>query len=74
MADSPSHPDASGGIGFDNRVKHNRRSIRGTPQWVIVFVIIFIILVLLFVVLHLTGYGFGSHMHMSLVEYEVQQL
>ena len=74
MAESPSHPDSTSAIGFEIRVKHDRRSIRSIPRWVIVFVIIFIILVLLFVVLHLTGYGFGSHMHMSLVEYEVQQL
>jgi hypothetical protein len=41
---------------------------------VIVFMIIFIILVLLFVILHLTGNGFGEHMHMSTIEPGVYQL
>ncbi len=74
MADSPSHPDSASSKGFDIRVKHDRRSIRSIPRWVIVFVIIFIILVLLFVILHLTGNGFGSHMHMSTIEAGVYQL
>ena len=74
MADSPSHPDSASSKGFDIRVKHDRRSIRSIPRWVIVFVIIFIILVLLFVILHLTGNGFGDHMHMSTIEAGVQPL
>ena len=63
MADSPSHPDSASSKGFDIRVKHDRRSIRSIPRWVIVFVI-----------LHLTGNGFGSHMHMSTIEAGVYQL
>ena len=39
-----------------------------TPSWVKVFVVIIIILVLLFFILHLTGNGFGSHMHLSIIE------
>jgi hypothetical protein len=48
------------------RVRPDRGSTNGTPRWVKVFVIIFILLVLLFVILHLTGNGFGDHMHMSI--------
>jgi hypothetical protein len=51
-----------------------RRWTTNTPRWVIVFVVIFIILVLLFVILHLTGHGFGDHMHMSTIERGVHQL
>ncbi len=50
-----------------------RRSTTDTPRWVKVFVIIFIILVLLVVILHLTGHGFGPHMHLSVIEHGVQQ-
>ena len=74
MADTPSRRESANGIGSDGRVKHDRRSIRRTPRWVIVFVIIFIILILLFVILHLTGNGFGSHMHMSTIEHGAYQL
>ena len=52
----------------------NRGSPPNTPRWVKVFVIIVIILVLLFVIMHLTGNGFGDHMHMSTIEHGVQQL
>ena len=45
-----------------------RRSTTITPRWVKVSVVIIIILVLLFVILHLTGNGFGSHMHLSIIE------
>jgi hypothetical protein len=38
-----------------------------------VFVIVFIALALLFVILHLTGNGFGDHMHMSTLAYRVRQ-
>ena len=56
------------------RVRSDRGSTTGTPRWVKVFVIIVIILVLLFVIMHLTGNGFGDHMHMSTIEHGVQQL
>lgn len=70
MADSPVHPDSANPKG----VKHDHRSVRSTPRWVIVFVIIFIILILVFVILHLTGNGFGSHMHMLTIERGAYQL
>ena len=66
MADSPSNSST--------RVRPNHASTTGTPRWVKVFVIIVIILVLLFVIMHLTGNGFGDHMHMSTIEHGVQQL
>ena len=56
------------------RVRPDRGSTTGTPRWVKVFVIVFIILVLLFVILHLTGNGFGDHMHMSAIEHGEQPL
>jgi len=56
----------------DTRVRPTRGSTIGTPRWVKVFVIVFIVLVLLFVILHLTGNGFGAHMHMSARDYGVQ--
>ena len=74
MADSPSHPDSASSKGFDTRVKHDRRLTTGTPRWVKVAVVIIIILVLLFVILHLTGNGFGDHIHMSFIEYGGQPL
>jgi hypothetical protein len=74
MADLPSHLDSASSKGFDIHVKPDRRSIRSIPRWVKLFVIIFIILTLLFVILHLTGNGFGSHMHMSTIEAGVPQL
>ncbi len=39
-----------------------------TPGWVKVSAVIILILVLLFVILHLTGHGFGDHMHMSIID------
>ena len=51
------------------------RSTTTTPGWVkVAVVIIIIILVLLFVILHLTGNGFGDHMHLSIIEYGGQPL
>jgi hypothetical protein len=35
----------------------------GTPRWVKMSGIIAFVLIVLFVALHLTGYGFGGHMH-----------
>ena len=76
MADSPSTstpitPEKSN----DNaRMRPNRRSPSRTPRWVIVFLIVGIALALLFVILHLTGNGFGDHMHMSTTEHLVQPL
>ena len=40
---------------------------RATPRWVKISVIIFLVLIVLLVILHLTGYGFGSHMHTSAI-------
>ena len=42
-----------------------RRSATPTPRWVKVAAGIILLLVLLFVILHLTGNGFGEHMHME---------
>jgi hypothetical protein len=39
-----------------------------------VFMIVFIILVLLFVILHLTGNGFGDHMHLLTIVHGEQPL
>ena len=52
----------------------NRGSPPSTPRWVKVSVIIFIVLVVLFLILHLTGHGFGDHMHMSILEHGGQSL
>jgi hypothetical protein len=68
MADSSSYPDADRA-----RMTPKRGSTTRVPRWVKVFVIIFIALVLLFVALHLTGNGFGAHMHMSAIEQGVGQ-
>lgn len=62
----PSHSGA--------RVRSTRQSTTGTPRWVKVSVAIIIVLVLLFVILHLTGHGFGDHMHMSILEHGRQPL
>ena len=51
-----------------------RRWTTNAPGWVKVAVVIIIILALLFVVLHLTGNGFGEHMHMSIIEHGGQPL
>ncbi|HLW00605.1 MAG TPA: hypothetical protein VKT82_18250 [Ktedonobacterales bacterium] len=45
--------------------KPARRATTPTPRWVKVTVGLIILLVLLFVILHLTGNGFGDHMHME---------
>ncbi len=52
----------------------DRGSTASTPRWVKVFVVTFIVLVLVFVILHLTGNGFGDHMHMSVIEHGGQLL
>ena len=69
MADSPSYPDANRGA----RMRPTRGPIAGLPRWVKVFLIVFLALVVLFMILHLTGNGFGDHMHMSTFEYGVGQ-
>jgi len=51
-----------------------RRRTTNTPGWVKVAVVLIIILVLLFVILHLTGHGFGEHMHLSIIEHGGQPL
>jgi hypothetical protein len=75
MADSPTPPTStpttqSGGA---SRVRSDRNPNTGVPRWVMVFVIVFIALALLFVILHLTGNGFGEHMHMSTFAHGVRQ-
>jgi hypothetical protein len=57
-----------------NTPRSARRATTTTPLWVKVFVIIFIVLVLLIVILHLTGHGFGPHMHTSVIQYGVRHL
>jgi hypothetical protein len=74
MTEQTPYLDESRDKGSNTRMRPDRSSPPSTPRWVIVFVIIFIILVLLFVILHLTGNGFGSHMHMSTIERGVYQL
>jgi hypothetical protein len=69
MADSPPTPDANRSA----RVRHKRGSTTPVPRWEKVFVIVFIALAVLFVILHLTGNGFGAHMHMSALEHAVGQ-
>jgi hypothetical protein len=68
MADSPSHPDAN-----QTGVRPQRGSTTRVPRWVKVFVVVFIVLVVLFVILHLTGNGFGQHMHMAVLEQGIDQ-
>jgi hypothetical protein len=41
-----------------------------TPRWVNVLVILVIVLIILLVIMHLTGHGFGEHMHISTIEHE----
>jgi hypothetical protein len=68
MPDLPSSPGA-------NRVGGRQRgSTPSVPRWVTMVVIVFIILVVLFVILHLTGNGFGQHMHMSALEQGIGRL
>ncbi len=74
MADSPSHPNSARSKGFDTRVRYAHQSTTTTPRWVKVSVVIILLLVLLFVILHLTGNGFGDHMHMSIIEHGGQPL
>lgn len=49
-------------------MRADRNTPPGIPRWVKISVIIILALVLLFVALHLTGHGFGDHMHMSGME------
>ena len=51
------------------RTRPKRAAATGTPRWVKIFVILFVVLVVVFVILHLTGNGFGDHMHMSAIEH-----
>ncbi|HZR36120.1 MAG TPA: hypothetical protein VFA75_12130 [Nevskia sp.] len=41
----------------------SRPTYAGTPRWVKAAGIVALVLVVLFVVLHLTGRGFGRHLH-----------
>jgi hypothetical protein len=68
MPESSSFPDAD-----HVSKRYQRRMMSGMPRWVKVFLIIFIALVVLFVILHLTGNGFGDHMHMSALEHGAVQ-
>lgn len=61
MTESSLNPDSHSDTDIDNP----------TPRWVKVTGIIFIVLVLAFVILHLSGGGFGRHMHS--IENAVQQ-
>ncbi len=56
------------------RVRSTRQLTTGIPGFVKVSVVIIIVLVVLFVILHLTGHGFGDHMHMSILEHGRQPL
>jgi hypothetical protein len=75
MADSPPPPASTPPTepGVAARVRPDRRPNTGVPRWVLVFVLVFIALALLFVILHLTGNGFGGHMHMSSFQHGVGQ-
>jgi hypothetical protein len=59
MPEPTSSPDATRAAG------RRRAPAPGVPRWVRVFVIVLIVLIVLFVILHLTGNGFGQHMHMA---------
>ena len=74
MADSPPAPTPMATPDDGARARSNREAITGTPRWVKVFVIVFIALALLFVILHLTGNGFGDHMHTSAPGHGTQPL
>jgi len=75
VADSPTTPASTppAAPASATRVGPDRRPTNGVPRWVMAFVFVFIALVLLFVILHLTGNGFGDHMHMSTFDYGVGQ-
>jgi hypothetical protein len=62
MPEPSSSPDAARAAG------RRRGTTPGAPRWVKVFVIVVIVLVMLFVILHLTGNGFGQHMHMAALD------
>jgi hypothetical protein len=75
VADSPTPPASTPSTQSSSatRVRPDRKPNTGVPRWVMVFVIVFIALALLFVILHLTGNGFGDHMHMSTLAFGVRQ-
>ena len=56
-------------------IKSDTGSPPGMPRWVKVFGILVISLALLMAILHLTGKGFGGHMHIhaSTAEHGLQQ-
>jgi hypothetical protein len=58
----------------ENRPRPTRQSIPRTPRWVNVLMILVIVLIVLLVIMHLTGNGFGDHMHMSIIEHERQHV
>jgi hypothetical protein len=59
MVDPPPSPHSNGDTGMGP----DRGSPPSTPRWVYVFGIGALVLVVLVVILHLTGNGFGPHMH-----------
>jgi len=61
MADSPNSTRRT-------HVRPTNSLAPSTPRWVKVLGIIIIVLVVLFVLMHLTGHGFGDHMHLSTIE------
>ena len=56
----------------DLKAKPGRRSGSPAPRWVKLFGLVALVLFALFVILHLTGHGFGHHMHMSILGQEVR--
>lgn len=74
MADLASDPGHKADTSNNSDGGRPRGSTTHTPRWVKMFGIVIVVVFLLFVVLHLTGYGFGGHMHMSRIENGEQQL
>ena len=74
MAEPPTYPTPNSDTSDDIRARPGRRATTRLPGWVKVFVVIAIVLIVLFVILHLTGNGFGDHMHMSIIDHGVPQL
>ena len=49
-----------------NRAKTTNGATAATPRWVKALAVFGLVLALLFVLLHVTGHGFGAHMHASM--------
>lgn len=65
MAPSSVHADSAGATDVDTGVRHDRPAT--TPRWVKVSVGVLLLLVLVVIILHLTGNGFGRHLHMGII-------